>query len=161
MAETVAFFGPPVAAVLSVVGGVMGYRQSQYQMAVADQNADAARREGSQQAAILSAEARRDVGHARALAGASGLTADGSAADVMGAMAAAGDFNARSAIYQGRRRVQQAQVDRRTAKQQGYASLINGFAQAGTILTAGLSGSGGPAPATAPAAAPSGWTGPR
>lgn len=138
-----------VAAIASVAGGVMGYQSSRYQMDVAEQNAEAAKKEGSAAAAIEAAEGRRQVGRATALAAASGLTVDGSAADVIGSMAATADFNARSAIHHGRRRVQQANADRIYARNQGNAALLSGVSQGASLLTYGLGGSKGDGAAAA------------
>jgi hypothetical protein len=134
------------AAASAVAGGVVAYQGSRYEMDVAEQNAVAAKREGTVMSAIEAQKSREAVGRGRALAAASGLSVDGSATAVLGSMAAAGDFSARSAIYNGRRRVQQADADRLGAKSRGNAALINGVAQGATILTSFAS----PAPATGP-----------
>lgn len=139
------------AAVASVAGGVMGYNQAQDEARMHKQNAEVARQEGTIAAQIEQMRGREATGRARALASASGLTVDGSAADVIGAMASQADYSARSAIYLGRRRAEQSMAERRAAKRRGTASLISGFTQAATIITGMPAGGGGGAPATAPA----------
>jgi len=149
------------AAASAVAGGVMAYQGSQYEMDVAEQNAVAAKREGTVMASIEAQRSREAVGRGRALAAASGLTVDGSATAVLGSMAAMGDFNARSAIYNGRRRVQQSNADRLGAKMRGNAALVSSVGQAGSILTsykAPAAAGGAPAPASAPAGQKGPWS---
>lgn len=136
------------SAAMSVAGGVMGYQAGQYEADAAEQNAIAAAREGSVAAQIESMKSREALGRGRMLAASSGLEVSGSASDVLGAMAAEGDFSARNAIYLGRRRVQQANADKIGAKRRGAASLVQGIGQAGTILTS-MSVPGGGAPTKA------------
>lgn len=126
------------AAAASVAGGVVGYQGARYKAAIADQNADAAKREGAAIAAIERSKGRKDAAAARARAGASGAGVTGSALSVIGELASAGEFRARQAIYHGRRRVQQFNADKVAAKQEGTASLLSGVVEGGTLLTRGL-----------------------
>lgn len=149
---TIALF---VAAAAAVGGGVIAYQGAQYERDVAEENAVAAAREGTVMAQIESQKAREAVGRGRALAAASGLAVDGSASMVLGSLAAMGDYNARQSIYNGRRRVQQANADAKGAKMRGNAALVSSAGQAASILTSykapSGSGASGSAPATAPA----------
>lgn len=142
MADPITLFFVAASTVASIAGGVEDIKQAKYQERVANENADAAKHEGSAIAELEAAKGRADVGHARALAAASGLSVDGSAAGVIGSLAAVGEYNARSAIYQGRRRVAQFDADARTAKHAQKAALIRTIGQvSSTLLTAGMGGS--------------------
>lgn len=126
------------AAAASVASGVVGVNNAHYQEDVAEQNAIANKHEASSIAEIQSSEGRKDAGRATALAAASGLTVDGSAAGVIGSLAAAGEYNARSALYQGLRRDGQFIVDKQNASDSATASVISAAGSAASgILTAG------------------------
>jgi hypothetical protein len=137
-----------VTAAAAVAGGVTAYNAAEYQKDTAAANEAAAKREGTSIALLEAAEGRADVGRARALAGASGLTVDGSAEGVIGSLAAMGEFNARSALYQGRRRAQQFQSDQMNARANKNAAIISTVGDGATALTSGMrtNSTAGPTP---------------
>lgn len=111
---------------------------------IARNNAKIVQSEASEEARMASAAGRRLTSKAKVRAGASGLSVDGSALDVIAELEAEGEFNARSAIYRGRVRYDNFKAEEKNAKRAKYVAAASGIAKLGTTaLTAGMPIGGG------------------
>jgi len=125
-------------AVMETVGGVMN---ADAKGKVAGNNARLVSQEASEEARLASAEGRRLVSKARVRAGASGLSVDGSALDVIGELEAEGEFRSRTAIHEGRIQYDNFKAEERAAKREKVAIIGKGVADIGsTLLTSGFGG---------------------
>lgn len=121
---------------LQTVGAVLNAEQKGK---VARSNAIQTRDQSAEEARIASAESRRRVATARVRAGASGLSVDGSALDVIGDLEAEGEFRARTAIHEGRVRYDAYRAEQKQAKKDKTLAVVAGAAKIGsTVLTAGM-----------------------
>lgn len=107
---------------------------------IARENAKLVQAQSSEEARLASAEGRRMVSKARVRAGASGLSVDGSALDVIGELQAEGELKARQAIHAGRVEYDNYRAEQKGAKKAKTMAVISGVAKLGTTaLTAGMS----------------------
>tara|TARA_R110000868_G_scaffold102049_9_gene281003 strand:+ start:6143 stop:6655 length:513 start_codon:yes stop_codon:yes gene_type:complete len=108
---------------------------------IARENAKLVQNQSAEEARLASAEGRRLVAKARVRAGASGLSVDGSALDVIGELQAEGELKARQAIHAGRIEYDNFRAEQKAAKKAKTLAVVSGVAKVGTtVLTAGMSG---------------------
>lgn len=132
--------GTIVSAVGSIAAGQAQADAANAQAAAQERRAGEERAAAQRQAAAKAKEARLVMSRQQALAAASGGGAgDPTVMNLMGQVAATGDFNARSALYEGEARGRgledQAAIERMQAKQAKLAGFIN----AGSTILGGLS----------------------
>jgi hypothetical protein len=157
MCEPTTIMTLAATAVSAGLAVAQGYAQkSSY-----DQQAENMRLLGRQQLDAASVEAdqvraagRRELGHVRAIQGASGVDlSSGSAADVGANIAQQEELKALHTMYQGRLGNWQQQYAADVAKTQGKAAVIGGYTQAaGTVLGAAIKGGFFDSPTTGTAA---------
>ncbi len=143
--ETLMFAAAMGGTVLETAGAMA---DADARRKIARNNAKMVQNEASEEARQASAAGRRLTSKAKVRAGASGLSVDGSALDVIAELEAEGEFNARSAIYRGRVRYDNFKAEEKNAKRAKYVALASGIAKLGTTaLTAGMPIGGGEAAA--------------
>ena len=143
--------GEIVSGVGSMIQGESANRIAKNQAAFMEADAEVARDIGAAEADIARRDGARAVGEAVALQGASGFAMDGSAMDVIAALANDFDYRARTARYEAgrtaRRLVNEAAVTRAEGKMartagyiQGSASLLKGASSLGSAASGGSGG---------------------
>ncbi len=106
---------------------------------IARSNAKIEQAESAEEARVLQAEARKRTSTGRVRAGASGLSVDGSALDVIGAMQAEGEMAARNALHEGRVRYDNFRAKQKNAKRAKTGAVIAGVGRmASTLATSGV-----------------------
>ncbi len=130
-----------LASLMQGMGEVAIAKQDQY---AARGNAEVARQEGMEQYRIEERKARKTIGAAEVAAGSNGIRFEGSALDVIGEIAANGEYRASTALYEGRRRYEAYKAEERAAKKRKNAAVIKtGVSIGTTLLTAWAGGAGG------------------
>lgn len=123
--------------VLETVGGVI---EAERDGKIARANAAIVQQEASEAARLEAADGRRMVSKALVRAASSGMSVDGSALDVIGELAAEGEYRARSAIYSGQTRYDNFRAEQKAAKGRKIAAIAGGVSKVGTtLLTSGMS----------------------
>ncbi|MEO0784273.1 MAG: hypothetical protein AAFY10_01145 [Pseudomonadota bacterium] len=145
-----------IAAVAASVTGTVLEGAGQYialndEITEAQFNQEKARAESMEEYRLASAEGRRQLGAARVRAGGQGEIS-GSALDVLGELAAEGEYRANTALYQGRVRYDAFKAQAKAAKRaRSLVPLTTAVNAGSTLLTAASSGGGGGGGGTASA----------
>lgn len=120
-----------VNAVGSLIKGIGGWQASRARAAALKQAAKEARLEGSQNAQALADEAERAAATATVVGAATGGGTAGSFAAMLEQLENTGTFNARSAIYAGRKEANNRLYEAKVAKAEGNMELISSMYNAG------------------------------
>jgi len=136
-----AVIGTIISAAGSVIGGIAQSNQLEYQAEVEEMRANEARAVSQREAENKNRETKYVQSRQRALAAASGGGAeDPTVTKLMQDVAAEGDYQARTALYEGETKGRfleaQAKLDRMQARQAMFA----GFIDAGSSVISGFSG---------------------
>lgn len=140
---TMALVAAGFSAVGSLFKGVTGYLGGKAQKRQADHAADQANQEAGVRAQVELDDLDRIEGEGAVRAAANGAGLSGSTQDVLADIDQRGMFNARSALWAGMTKAENAMYEGRVAKRQGALQLIGGGMSAGSSLATGLSGGGG------------------
>jgi hypothetical protein len=130
--------GTTVAVGGQIMGAIAAKNQADYEAAIADRNAEAARLQAQEDAARFRVDTRRRLASTRAAFGASGLILEGSPIDLLGDAAVQGELDALTIEHGGRVRAQAFGAEAEAASMRGTASLIGGFGRASDTLLGGI-----------------------
>lgn len=138
-----------IAAAIALAGGIFkgftGWLGGKAQEKQGQARARQANQEAGQQAQAALAEEDEVAGEAAVRAAANGGGLDGSSADVLADIERRGQYNARSAIWAGTTKAENALYEGKTGRRQatlnGIGSVIGGASQAaGTLASASMKG---------------------
>ena len=130
-----------VSTAVTVVAAVQqsraASRAADYNRQVAEQNAEAARRQAAMRAQQVDRQNRLRLGMSRAAIGAAGITTEGSALDVLGDLVSQGELERQNVLYQGEMQARGFDIDRDLSRREGRDAGRAGMMAAGTALLAG------------------------
>jgi hypothetical protein len=143
--ESLALWSMAGAAGLGAIGsiqqGFAAKQQAEYNAAVSEQNAAAARAQAALDESTSRKKSDMVLGQIRARAAANTGDVGGSALDVLADSAAEAELEALTLRYAGEVKARQQESEARLQKKRGASALIEGFIGAGTkLLTAGSYG---------------------
>lgn len=131
---------------VSVIGALRQGRAAQqsanHNAAIADRNAQIARQQAGQEAAQIARENRLRLGAARAKAGASGVTIEGSVVDVLGDLVSQGELTRQQALYRGEIRAMGFADTAGLERARGKGAKSASFFKAGSALLGGATQAG-------------------
>lgn len=139
----------PAAAMMMVGGGLLSaygqlqqgqaaYRAARFNAESSMQNATLSRAQAAEDAKRFKLTIKRQMGDMRANIGASGLTLDGSALDVLEDSAAQADLDARTIVHQGELKAYGFERDAQMQMAQGNSAVRGSYyGAAASILSAG------------------------
>lgn len=133
--------GTAISAVGSILGGVAQSNQLEYQAEVEEVRANEARAVSQREAEKKDREAKYIISKQRAVAAASGGASDDpSVVRLMQDVAAEGDYQSRSALYEGETRGRFMEAQAKLNRMQARQAMFSGFIDAGSSVISGLSG---------------------
>ena len=135
-----------VGTAFSVIGALNQGRQAndaaQYNAAVANNNAIAARQQAEANAAAQQRKARLQIGSMRASYGASGVGLEGSPLDVIEQSAAMAELDRQNILYGGQLKSQGYQATAGLELMRGEAAVTGSYFNAGSALLTGMGKAG-------------------